>query len=315
MLEKETNYFNCREYFQYDTLISIDMYVLENGKKNQGEIAARLASAWRQKAAELGSVEQEKTVSQEQDIRKTITASQTTGYVRLGELKRDYFSVIDGKIREEEIQNIFVLDKIPKYPGTEKYDVTFEIVNGFRCVSGKWKTERYDVSYEKDGSVILWTEKSGEGYDLYIAGEGGIKAPQDCSNLFGGYKNVKKILFSPNFRTDNVKNMRGMFWGCRKLEEICVSDFCTYNVRSMSGMFNECNHLRRLNINNFNTSNVTDMSDMFYGCEQLEEIDVHNFETSSVENMSGMFYGCKRLNKMEMLRQCEGWKDLMQAIF
>lgn len=324
MLEKETDSFNSREYFYYNTLISIDQNILEEGKKRQGEIAARLAEAWHQKASELGKTEPEKRDSQNPETEKVVSFSTKDGYIRPGELRRDYFSAIENGIGEDEIRNIFVLDTIPEDPGTE----------------------RYDVSYEEDSSVVLWTEKKGEGYDLYIGGRGGIKAPEDCSNLFGGYKNAKKILFQKNFKTDKVKNMRGMFWGCRQLEKIDVSNFCTYNVRSMSGMFNECNQLEEINIKNFITGNVTDMSDMFYGCERLEELDVRSFDTRNVENMSGMFYGCtmlkevdvrnftlnkvknasgmfkncKQLDRMgetRMLRQCEGWKDrlLMQGMF
>lgn len=324
MLEKETDSFNCREYFQYNTLISIDQNILEEGKKRQGEIAARLAEVWRQKASELGKAEPEKQDSQNLETEKAVPFIKKIGYVRPGELRRDYFSVIEDEIGEDEIRNIFVLDTIPEAPGIE----------------------RYDVSYEEDTSVVLWTEKTGEGYDLYIGGRSGIKAPEDCSNLFGGYKNAKKILFQKNFKTEKVRSMRGMFWGCRQLEKIDVSNFCTYNVRSMSGMFNECKQLEEINIKKFITGNVTDMSDMFYGCERLEELDVRNFDTRNVENMSGMFYGCamlkeidvrnftlskvknvsgmfkgcKRLDRMgetKMLRQCEGWKDrlLMQSMF
>lgn len=343
MLEKETDSFNCREYFHYNTLISIDQYILEEEKKRQGEIAARLAEAWRQKASELGKTEPEKRDFQNPETEKVASSSKKDGYIRPGELRRDYFSVIEDEIGEDEIRNIFVLDTVPEDPGTEKYD----------------------VSYEEDNSVVLWTKKKEEeddlyidgirfknlsacreGYDLYIGGRGGIKAPEDCSNLFGGYKNVKKILFQKNFKTEKVRNMRGMFWGCRQLEKIDVSNFSTYNVRSMSGMFNECNQLEEINIKNFITGNVTDMSDMFYGCERLAELDVRNFDTRNVENMSGMFYGCamlkeidirnftlnkvksvsgmfkgcKRLDRMgetRMLRQCEGWKDrlLMQGMF
>lgn len=78
---------------------------------------------------------------------------------RYGKLKRDYFSVIEKQIQKEQIQNIFFLEHL----------------------SLNSDKNNYDVSAEGDGTVRLWVEKNREGYDLYISGEGGIRAPQDCN--------------------------------------------------------------------------------------------------------------------------------------
>ena len=40
-----------------------------------------------------------------------------------------------------------------------------------------------------------------------------------------------------NFNTNNVTNMRGMFYGCSSLNSLNLSNFNTINVKDMEGMF------------------------------------------------------------------------------
>ena len=60
-------------------------------------------------------------------------------------------------------------------------------------------------------------------------------------------------------------------------------------------MFYECKSLSSLNLSNFNTQNVTDMSDMFRWCESLSSINLSNLNTQNVTNMSFMFEGCSNI--------------------
>ena len=48
--------------------------------------------------------------------------------------------------------------------------------------------DAWDVSENGDGSVMAWTEESGDLFDLYLAGEGGVAAPADCSELLPAMK-------------------------------------------------------------------------------------------------------------------------------
>ena len=41
-------------------------------------------------------------------------------------------------------------------------------------------------------------------------------------------------------KTDNVKTMRDMFFGCKSLRKINLNNFNTKNVTSMQGMFSCC---------------------------------------------------------------------------
>jgi len=110
---------------------------------------------------------------------------------------------------------------------------------------------------------------------------------------------IKKLDLS-NFKTDNVKNMSGMFNGCSFLEELDLSNFNTNNVTNMSGMFKGCQQLKELYISNFNTNNVTNMSSMFFLCHSLKGLDLSNFNTNNVTNMKEMFYGCSSLKELDI---------------
>ena len=92
-----------------------------------------------------------------------------------------------------------------------------------------------------------------------------------------------------NFNTNNVTNMRDMFAACSSLNSINLSNFNTNNVTNMSCMFCGCSSLKHINLSNFNTNNVTDMSDMFCRCSSLMNIDLSNFNTNNVTNMKSMF--------------------------
>ena len=58
----------------------------------------------------------------------------------------------------------------------------------------------------------------------------------------------------------------------------------------MSYMFYECKSLKELNLSNFNTNNVRNMEYIFCGCSSLQELNLSNFNTSNVYNMNRMFF-------------------------
>ena len=102
-----------------------------------------------------------------------------------------------------------------------------------------------------------------------------------------------------NFDTKNVTDMSHMFGSCDALT-LDVSHFDTQNVTDMSHMFGGCDALTILGLSNFNTKNVTDMSDMFGSCYQLETLDLSNFDTKNVTDMRQMFSGCRALTTLDV---------------
>ena len=66
-------------------------------------------------------------------------------------------------------------------------------------------------------------------------------------------------------------------------------------INKTSFMFYKCKLLNNIDLSNFNTNNVTDMICMFYGCSSLNSINLSNFNTNNVTNMRSMFAKCSFL--------------------
>ena len=184
----------------------------------------------------------------------------------------------------------------------------------------------WDVSEAGDGSVAAWAEESAKGYDLFIAGEGGVKANADSSELFACCINLETIRFGGNFDTSSAKTLDTMFYGCsslssvdeetldvsaaeettwlfavcESLEEIDLSGWETSRVTDMGYMFYKCDNLKSLDLGGMDTSQVTRMDFMFYDCGSLEELDIGGFDTSAVTNMEFMFRGCGSLRELDV---------------
>ena len=122
--------------------------------------------------------------------------------------------------------------------------------------------------------------------------------PKSCAKWFCEMENLKTIINIEYLNTSNVTYMDYMFYGCKSLTNLDVSEFKTSNVKDMSCMFDGCESLTSLDVSGFNTSNVTDMSYMFSGCESLTSLDVSGFNTSNVTDMSYMFSGCSGLTSL-----------------
>lgn len=182
----------------------------------------------------------------------------------------------------------------------------------------------WDVTDGKKGKYLAWYEgDETNGYEVTIAGEGGVVANSSSDYLFrnigSGIKNEEVTITGlenldtgliegsidfmfenckatslnlSNFNTSEVTSMSSMFSGCSNLTELDLSNFETSNVTSMYDMFKDCTKLNTLNISKFNTKNVKSMAMMFYNCSSLTKLDIKNFDTSSVTSMSNMFFGC-----------------------
>ena len=89
------------------------------------------------------------------------------------------------------------------------------------------------------------------------------------TKFFGGIKNLISISFTPEFNTENVEYM--------------------------NGMFDVCSSLISVNFSNLNTKKVKTMQDMFYGCASLNSMDFSNLDLRNVEIMYKFCYHCESL--------------------
>ena len=91
-----------------------------------------------------------------------------------------------------------------------------------------------------------------------------------------------------------------MFYQCKKLIFLNLTNFITSSVIEMNGMFSYCKSLISLNLSNFNTSNVIDMNNIFYGCTSLKSLDLSNFDMSEVTSIIGIFVNCVKLEYVNL---------------
>jgi len=201
-------------------------------------------------------------------------------------------------------------------------------------VIGSW-----DVSAVQDKSIMAWYVDTNNNnlYELYIGGEGGVKANPNSTYLFCDFSNLANIdlnyldtsnvtnmaamfaydvnlntLDVSNLDTSQVINMNSMFAKNRNLITLDVSNFDTSKVISMHNMFGTTSGLitttinnnskleRIIGLNNFKTSNVTSMGYMFAGCNNLITLDVSSFDTNKVTDMNSMFNTCNNLVSLNL---------------
>lgn len=161
--------------------------------------------------------------------------------------------------------------------------------------------QAWDVSQAGDGSVLAWAVSGDSGlYDLYIAGEGGVRAPADCSYLFAEYRFLQTLEFNGAFYVENCRTMRGMFFHDQYLTGLDLSGWDTASVTDMSEMFSFCTSLKELDVSGFDTGSVTDMHSMFSRCETLKSLDLRSFDTSSVTDLNSMFFQSWQLEQLDV---------------
>ena len=126
---------------------------------------------------------------------------------------------------------------------------------------------------------------------------------EDCSFMFAECKNIININFI-SFNTNNVVNMKYMFYGCTKLKIINnLLCFNTSEVIDMSYMFYNCSNLTDLDLSSFNIKKVSNMSNMFNNCKKLKNLNMY-LDFSNVNNTESMFNQCNYLKNYYNISSC-----------
>lgn len=157
----------------------------------------------------------------------------------------------------------------------------------------------WDVSKEGDGSVLAWAEPSGELFDLYIGGEGGVRV-MNANSLFHGYRNAKRITFGVCADFSLCDDFTRMFYDCESLIETDVGTLDVSSARDMTSMFECCYSLTALDLSGWNVSGVRGMRAMFHRCLSLRSLDVSTWDTSRVTDMNGLFAECELLRALDV---------------
>ena len=107
---------------------------------------------------------------------------------------------------------------------------------------------------------------------------------------------IKKVVFEASFANARPTSCYYWFCNCSELTDIeGIENLNTENVTNMRGMFFNCPNLSSLDLTSFNTANVTEMNFMFQGCSALTTIYASEmFVTDQVEGYD-MFKYCTNL--------------------
>ncbi len=125
--------------------------------------------------------------------------------------------------------------------------------------------------------------------------------PTSCSYWFYYFENLTEISGMKEYlNTENVTSMRSMFFNCRSLTTLDLSNFNTANATNLSYMFQLCQSITSLDLSNFNTENVTDMNGMFINCDNLTTLNISKFNTAKVMYMDAMFAFCHSLTTLDI---------------
>ena len=92
--------------------------------------------------------------------------------------------------------------------------------------------------------------------------------------------------------------MSSMFYGCKTLLILNVSNFNTSNVTNMGSMFGDCDSLISLDLSSFDTCNVTNIKSMFVSCDKLETLDFSNINLSSLTENQSYFYKTENIKNV-----------------
>lgn len=121
-------------------------------------------------------------------------------------------------------------------------------------------------------------------------------------------KGIDKLNFS------KCTSFQNMFYFCRNLKELNVSNWDVSNIISLFATFGYCSSLTTLDLSKWNITNKLRYAcETFQNCSSLTDIgDISNWDMSNVESVRAMFKNC---NSLEHIGEIAKWRILGCDIF
>ena len=124
----------------------------------------------------------------------------------------------------------------------------------------------------------------------------------DASRLFYGGARTNYLNEFLALLDKDISDIDYMFYGCKTITALDLSNINTDNITDMSYVFTSCINLTDINVSNFDTSNVINMSNMFSSCSVLDNLDLSNFDMSKVTVVNGMLLALPRLTNFRSFK-------------
>ena len=153
-----------------------------------------------------------------------------------------------------------------------------------------------------------WSENGSDVFDYWENGTT-INVDVSCKDytgttlemLFFNRPNLIAINNLGNLKTDNVTNMKMVFFSCSSLTTLDLSGWNTANVTDMSSMFSACENLTTIYVGDgWSTEEVTNSDGMFDVCTSLPNWDGTTNVTHAHTGASGY------LNKVKVTANSDG---------
>ena len=124
-----------------------------------------------------------------------------------------------------------------------------------------------------------------------------ISELDDLSGVFARLNKVEVVDIS-GWDTSNVTTMEDMFSQCTKLKKIIgIENLDVSNVEYANNMFYFCKNLVELYLTNWNPISLENAWSMFYRCSNLKIIkNIENWQLPNINDVSYMFYNCAKLD-------------------
>ena len=148
---------------------------------------------------------------------------------------------------------------------------------------------------ELKGIVTLKCQKSGK-IDLTDIDISGINEDNALVYLFEFYR--VKIVDMRGWDLSKQKDIHGMFWCNKTIEEVYVDGWDTSNITSMYGVFKGCENLKVLDVSNWNVENCKEYDYMFENCKSLPDtFNVDKWKVPEGSSVINMFAKDKQLKQ------------------
>ena len=108
-----------------------------------------------------------------------------------------------------------------------------------------------------------------------------------------------------------VTNMFFMFYKCKLLTSMDLSNIHTQQLVTSAGMFDECSALSYIDITNFLSSTTKDIESMFENCISLTSLDFSTFTTDCLERAANALNGCTSLNYLDISTFHNSFDDII----
>ena len=104
-----------------------------------------------------------------------------------------------------------------------------------------------------------------------------------------------------SLNTENVKDMKEMFYNCTNLEKITFSkNLKTSKVIYSESQFTYCSSLENLDLSSFKSIEAMETEKMFYGYSKLKEINFNRKTPVKLNNFKSMFEDCTNLKSLNL---------------